>query len=38
MWSFAASPSFGELLDSLVAGPGQKGIPSGAHDHPIVSR
>ena len=36
MRSLAASPSFDELLDSLVVGPVQEGIPSSARDRPIV--
>lgn len=36
MRTFAASPSFDELLESLVEGPVQEGIPSGARIRPIV--
>lgn len=36
MRSFASSPSFDELLESMVVGPVQAGIPSSARDRPIV--
>lgn len=36
MRSFAASPSFDELLDSLVSGAVQEGIPSSTRDRPIL--
>ena len=36
MRSFAASPSFDELLDNLAHGEAQQGAPSGSIPHPLV--